>query len=79
MLIEFGALDEGAAWLNNSARVVTRGQQVARDMNSSIAGSRRARLRQLPRLSEHNVPHRQPPKAWRIWCAATGFGASRFR
>ena len=57
MLFEFGPLDEGSARLNDPAHIAARGQELARDMDRSIAGSRGTRSRQLPWLSEHNVPH----------------------
>ena len=43
MLIEFGPLDEGAARLNDTANIAARGEQLARDMDRSIAGSSRTR------------------------------------
>ena len=57
MLIEFGPLDEGSARLNDPAHIAARGEELARDMDRSIAGSRGTRPRQLPWLSEHNMPH----------------------
>jgi hypothetical protein len=57
MLIEFGPLDDGSARLNDPAHIAACGQELARDMDRSIAGSRGTRPRQLPGLSEHNVPH----------------------
>jgi hypothetical protein len=57
MLIEFGSLDEGTAGLNNPAHIAACGEQLARDMDRSVAGSSRARPRQLPWLSENNMPH----------------------
>jgi hypothetical protein len=57
MLIEFGPLDEGTAGLNDAAHIEARGQQLARDVDRTIARSRRTRPRQLPWLIENNMPH----------------------
>jgi hypothetical protein len=57
MLIKFGAFDEGSARLNDAAHIAARGEQLACNMNRSIAGSGRTRPWQLTWLSENNMPH----------------------
>jgi hypothetical protein len=57
MLIEFSPLDEGSARLNDTAHIAAGGQELARNMDRRISGSRRTRPGQLPWLGENNVPH----------------------
>jgi hypothetical protein len=61
MRVEFHTFDRRAVRLEDAAHIAACGQQLARNMDRSVAGSSRTGPWQLPWLSENNMPHH------RVW------------
>jgi hypothetical protein len=66
MLIEFGPLDEGSASLYDTAHIAARGEQLARDMDRSIARRATGAIAPVQR-KQHATSFRQAP-GWVCSC-----------